>query len=383
MAGDIMMRAAQDKPLLHTVLSVSHLIADSHNRRSLLPAYTHQNKALAGLQQSLSAVTITESIAISVAMLSWLNMIQANGEQLSHHLRGLFLVFQEIEKNRNGLESQQSPILMQIWRFSIRLDFIATVFFYPREPYFPPVPPNQEEIDREWISNTVKSAQQVEWALAAFALDNLMHRAVHIAMKANFLRDTSSDPDPQILRWTAGLLEEHAKWRKRKIIVQAVESHQLVNEEDGIDPIGFGSLPFVAYPTILPRSTFFGNLYNAWRGAYIFIDLIALPYIGPGTRLSRRYKYALEICRTYSSLGKMDSFPLGKIITVFLAGVALGGIKNSPKEVALLLECMVDALQDHFPLNRPAVVSFFSEISLTFRFSMPRFGRKKGTIGMP
>lgn len=358
MAMDIMQRATQDKALLHTVLSVSHLIADSHNRRSLLPAYSHQNKALARLQQSLSAVTITETIAISVAMLSWLNMIQANREAMCHHLGGLFLIFQEIEKRNQRALASQSNILMQIWRFSIRLDLLGSIFYYPREPLFPPLLSDQDEYHRIWISRTGRTEEQVDWALAAFALDDLMHRAMHTAIKANALRETSDNPDPQILRWTAELLEEHALWRKRKIIVNAVESHQLVKEEDGFDPTGFGSLPFIAYPTILPRNTFFGNLYNAWRAAYIFIDLIALPYIGPGTKLSRRYKYALEICRTYSSLGKMDTFPLGKILTVFLAGIALGGKENSPKAASVLLESLVDMLQDQYPLNRTAVVWF-------------------------
>jgi len=166
MAMDIMQRATQDKALLHTVLSVSHLIADSHNRRSLLPAYSHQNKALARLQQSLSAVTITETIAISVAMLSWLNMIQANREAMCHHLGGLFLIFQEIEKRNQRALASQSNILMQIWRFSIRLDLLGSIFYYPREPLFPPLPSDQDEYHRILISRTGRTSRWIgHWLL--------------------------------------------------------------------------------------------------------------------------------------------------------------------------------------------------------------------------
>ena len=352
-----MRRATQDKALFHTVLSVSHLIADSHERRSLLPALTHQTKALARLQKSITAINITETIAIAVAMLAWLNMIQSNREAMRHHLHGLFLIFQEIEKRyKQGMKEQPSALLMQIWRFSLRLDLIATIFFYPRAPLFPAAQPNQDDLHREWIRHTVRSDEEVEWALAAFALDDLMHRATHIAMKAAELRQKSDNPEPQIIQWTAELLEEHSLWRKRKIVADSIEAHQLVKEEDSTYSTEFSPSFFVSYPTIHPRNNFFGNLYNSWRGVYIFIDLIALPYIGPGTRQSQRYKYALEICRTYSSLGKSDMFPIGKITTVFLTGIALGGKRHSPVEVTSLLEWMVDALQDHFPLNRSAVV---------------------------
>jgi hypothetical protein len=72
--------------------------------------------------------------------------------------------------------------------------------------------------------------------------------------------------------------------------------------------------------------------------------------------MSERYKAAIEICRTYATLGKLDMFPIGKVMTVFLAGVALGGKRHSPVEAAWLLDWMVQALQNLFPLNPAAVV---------------------------
>lgn len=93
---------------------------------------------------------------------------------------------------------------------------------------------------------------------------------------------------------------------------------------------------------------------------YIFIDLILHPDIGPGDKGGKRYKYAIDICRTYASLPKMDVFPIGKIMTVFIAGIALGGKRISPEEVEWLYDWVLGDLHHYFPLNRQAAVLPFT-----------------------
>ena len=113
---------------------------------------------------------------------------------------------------------------------------------------------------------------------------------------------------------------------------------------------------FLDYPPLQIDDTFYSNLLNTWRAIYIFIDLIATPEIGPSTN-PKRLSSAVDICRTYASLGRDDMFPIGKAIAVFLSGVAFGGKRTSPREVGWLYDSMVSKLQEYFPLNRTAVVT--------------------------
>ena len=92
--------------------------------------------------------------------------------------------------------------------------------------------------------------------------------------------------------------------------------------------------------------------------AYIWIDLIADPDVWPEGRDkgSKRYKAAIDICRTYASLGKSDMFPIGKVMTVFLAGVGLGGTRRSPAEIQWLYRFILIDLHQFFPTNRRVAV---------------------------
>jgi len=126
---------------------------------------------------------------------------------------------------------------------------------------------------------------------------------------------------------------------------------------------------------------------NAWRAIYIFIDLIVSPEIGPLGGNTKRYQYAIDICRTYASLGKDDMFPIGKVTNVFLTGVALGGKTRSPGEVGWLYEGMLNELQEWFPLNRTAVVYSPPTASScagtdALRFRIKVYGSWRGIIGM-
>ena len=352
MVTDIFVRATSDQGLFHTVLSVSHLIADSRLHRSLMPAFHHQTQALALLQQSISATDITEALAISVAMLAWLNMTRCNRPAMNQHLNGLYLIFQEIKAQCQLL----SPLMMQIWRFSIRLDVIATTLFFPRDPLFDPVSANEDHLHRNWISVSTPTYHDTDWTLASFALDNLMHRATHVAMKAYELRRTNPElAQCQIESWTHTLLSEHSQWCSRPIIAESQRLERTANANMSTTSDSYGNR-FLDYPPLRIYNKFYGNLLNAWRAIYIFIDLIVSPEIGPLGGATKRYQYAIDICRTYARLGKDDMFAIGKVTNVFLTGVALGGKSRSPGEVGWLYDEMLKELQEWFPLNRTAVV---------------------------
>jgi hypothetical protein len=356
MTDQIMCRATYDRGLQHTVLSVSHLIADARLHRSLVPAFQHQTQALSLLQKALSTTDITEALTISVAMLAWLNMARSNRPTLNQHLEGLYLIFQELF-NRN---QPMSPLMKQVWRFSLRLDLLATVLFFPRVPLFRPVLPDEERLNRDWVRAST-SVDLTEWTLASFALDNLMHRASHLAMEVYELRKLSTldqDYSSQIQEWIQPLLQEHDAWLRRPIVQQGLAIEEQINfvkveDEHLLCPT------FLDYPPVRIHDKFYANMLNSWRAIYIFIDLIAKTQVGPVDGInSKRFKFAVDICRTYAALGRDDMFPLGKVVSVFFAGVAFGGVRCNPEHVGWLDDTMLVVLQEYLPLNRNAVVFF-------------------------
>jgi len=357
LVGDVFQRATVDEALFHTMLSVSHLIADSRNNRSLVPAFHHQTQALSRLQEAISSIDLSETVAMSVAMITWINIIQSNRPALGQHIHGLYLIFQEIFRRNQEAGNLPSPLLMQIFRFAIRMDVVVGIMFFPNEPLFTPIPHNQEDYHRYWVRQSTRGEEDVEWTLASFALDNLLHRASHIAAKAYHLPPDDPTRQSQLESWTTELLKEHSQWTQRDIILKAEMLEKSANEHLALSPSL--SHNFLHHPALRIHNTFYGNLLNTWRMIYIFIDLILYPEIGPGQRGSKRYRCAIDICRTYASLPKMDIFPIGKIMTVFLAGVALGGKRRSPEEVEWLYDWVLGDLHHYFPLNRQAAVCLF------------------------
>lgn len=353
--NEIFQRATENQGLFHTVLSVSHFIADTRLKRSLMSAFHHEQQALGLIQKSISGTDISEAIAISIAMLVWQNLQQGNRRPLNHHLHGLHLIIQEIQRRGQNGTNGPTPLLMQIWRLSIRLDLLASTLYFPHRPLFSPVPMNQDHLHEPWIRLSMHPEQSTEWTLALLALEDLFHRTSHVARKVYKLRRFLNSAQ-QIQHWTSALLAELEHWRTRDIILKAQSYERKVNE-------GNTSLhstckcAFLQYPPLRVHNKFYANLLNTWRTIYILIDLMKVPEIGPGQR-KQRFQYAVEICRTFASLGLDDMFQLGKVTTVFITGIALGG-QQSPVETEWLYE-MIKSLHVLFPLNRDATVCSFS-----------------------
>jgi Fungal specific transcription factor domain len=380
MVNEIFNRATTDQALLQTILSVSHLILDYRMGRSLIPVFQHQQKALGALQRSISAVDITEALAIAVTMLAWLNICQSNPTASCQHLHGVFLIFQEIQK-RQVAGISPSSLLMQIWRVALRLDSLASMLYFPRKPLFTPAPIDQDDLHRPWIRLSL-TEPATEWTLASFALDNLMHRCVRVAFLAHQLRQSQPDiAQSQIEAWTTPLLEEHDQWYNRDIVACAELFQRIANSDIEEYPPVISSNQFLDYPPLYLYSTFYGNMLNCWRAIYIYIDLILHPHIGPGEKTSRRFQLALDMCRTYASLGtETDLFPSGKVWSMNLAGVALGGVRQSPRETAWVHKYALTDLTKIFPCNVKVLVCVQLE-GADCRRSMLSFGRWKGTIG--
>jgi hypothetical protein len=208
----------------------------------------------------------------------------------------------------------------------------------------------------------------VDWALAWFALDNLMHRTCHAASDAFTLRrgtGRSFDTEDRIYNFTKVLLEKHSQWPERSIIKEAQEMErtgQIIttgisnpkstfpfdavatilpttqspdvgghpNEKDhNEEPI----LQFLNYQPVKLTNFFYANLLNHHRSIEIYISLIPLPTWG--TPDPRRFQCAIDLCRTHAALGKERNFlTTGKIWGLHLSGVAFGGPESYPVSIS-------------------------------------------------
>jgi hypothetical protein len=255
------------------------------------------------------------------------------------------------------------------------MDFIIAIM-YAQRPIFPMFPCNlfradcsiaddQEEFHRQWIVLFADRAQgdtSSEWALAWFALDNMMHRTCHTASDAITLRQASPRPENVEAKIQASiepLLEAHRKWRDRKVVKDADGLEEagilLAAVPDTIPQRSSPTFPFdmstilptaqspvldtdddtpshfLHYPPVHLTNFFFANLLNHYRSIEIYITLILRPVWG--TVDPRRFQCAVDLCRTHAALGKERNFlTTGKIWGLHLAGIAFGGEDLYPVE---------------------------------------------------
>lgn len=335
------------------MLSVTHFIADYRLNRPLVPAFEHQHQALRLLQQSIHDLEITEAVAISVSMLVWINSTQMNPSAVDQHLRGLYLILQQLGSKSDVRNAVTNPLLPQLWRIAIRLANTATVLFFPLTFELPPVDKEQIDIDRQWI-NVTHPGETGEWLFASFAIDNLMRSACHVASQAWELRQSKGkDAESQIKIWVAALLQEHEQWSQLKIVLEADRLEKSLNAE----PLNIDTAhTFLDYAPLRICNPIYRNMLNCWHAIYIWIDLIASPNIGPGSKSSTRFRYAVEISRTYAALGKGAMLTPSAGYTFLMTGVAFGGKRNSPREVQWLFENAIQEVTGSVPVNVPAAV---------------------------
>jgi hypothetical protein len=187
-----------------------------------------------------------------------------------------------------------------------------------------------------------------EWALAWFALDNMMHRACHAGASAIQLRrshKTSPEIESAIVSIVDPILASHAKWRQRRVVVDAYEDEQHKRKNASFVPhFPRGSMVSPIRPTSQPPSPiiqapgirfldhepvhltnhFFANLLNHHRSISLCLSLILHPQAG--TPDIRSFNCAVDLCRTHAGFGD-DRYLLttGKLWGLHLAGLTFGG----------------------------------------------------------
>jgi hypothetical protein len=307
--------------------------------------------SLSLIRTSLAENKIDESLAIAVFLVTWIDVVRGKLDTTRKHLKGLHLILQSILKTR-----PMSGILMQIWWISIKFDWFASLYLV-ESPIFPIVPIDAtDEMQRKWIGTAVLS-EETEWALATFTLENLMHKACHYASLIHSMRCDPGLKTPQLVKKVDQVVEiletESRNWINRPIIQS---SAQLQLTAQSIQP---SFLPpqrprFLSFPPLYILNVFYANLLNSWRALQIYISLIRDPTIGPSS--PSRLTHAIEICRTWTALGKTDitQSEAGKVWIMFLVGVAFGGEKRSG-EMGEWIKRRIEDTSSRLPILRRGV----------------------------
>ena len=379
---DVFARCVPHITLRHSVLSISSMIADYRLQRPMIRFQIQYITSLQKIQHAIQKLSLDEGTTIAVFLILWIDVVRAELRSSRKHLRGLYLLLQALQRPHRHSQSGPgiladesggvgvSPLIMQIWRISIRLDFTTSLYLV-EPPVFPPIPTEEQDFHRQWILLSTPNVDAAEWALAAFALDNLMHRACHVAFRARKLRKsrnyTPAD-ETEIQAATAELEKEYQEWHQRPIVQIAEAAEQELqlaslnssetSPSNSPSPTGEEQLwTFVNYPRYRVANAFYANIAIQARTSSIYISLITHPVIGPGPN-PQRFQDAVEICRILAGLGEdRANTASSKIWAMFLAGVAFGGLRRSEMEAQWLLRSM-NAIVKMFPLMKNAVKGY-------------------------
>lgn len=254
--------------------------------------------------------------------MAW-NDIVSGEKSARHHLQGLYLLLQQFQDRARQASSDVSPMMMLVWRIAIRHDYLLAMFSKD-PPVFPSISSDQDDLHKQWIEKILISPnpndQSADWALAHFALDNLIHKACHLAKRSIQLRRSPTYDvygEYALQAEIMGLQKDHRLWLTRPV-VQKADLVELLAQDTSVTTSG----RFQHYPPLTIKNKFYSSLRSHWDSIGIYISLIAQPFIIP---TAERVQSAVSICRAHAALGAgYNVTSSGKVVWLFLAAVAFG-----------------------------------------------------------
>ena len=327
--GTIFAHSMLNEGLRFMILSVSSFLADNMEGRQPLRSYRYLQLGLPKIQQALTEGEIDDALIYSVFFAAYLHLIGGELASARRHLVGLILLLESYHDASGEFRQDIPPELMFIWRMAIRMDHQWALG--DQEAVFPLVT-KQDNSHRRWVQKLVDYShpEMVEWALAQFALDDLLTRAIAINMKAIQIR-TSIDHDEErteaaIRRETSKLLKEHQAWKDRPCVKAASEQTKAeqrvyeANEELGGES---ATERFLHYPPLKISNKLYGAIQVQYYWVLIYVTFITHPK--PGPYPYERFQAAIDVCRTYASVGWSHTCGICSIVLGFyLVGLTLG-----------------------------------------------------------
>ena len=363
--GEVFYNGIHHTALRHSILSLSAFMADRRAQRPATRAYMHLAKSLRLLQDAISDGNIDDGVLYAVFLMVYFNIVNSDHASARRHLQGLQSLLdyrqRQITAERTLTASLGQPLVMPalmmlIRRMALRLDFVLAIF-YARKPIFPHV----EENYRSWIPLAADKniPDAADWALAEFALNDILHRAAHLSYQATGMRKapTYTTLDELIIAHGAEeLTSDLGTWRTRRIIQNAelteqIAFHKLSPEQQSLDDV---PNRFLHYRPLHIENSFYALLLNQYRSAQLYISLIIHPEQGP--QPPDRFECAVDICRTHAaltSLPQKDTIMTTEIWALYLSGFAFG--RSYPMECGWIKDQLAEIdRQEGYPSAKSA-----------------------------
>jgi len=351
--GEVFYNGIHHTALRHAILSLSAFMADRRANRPHTRAYMHLQKALRLLQDAISSGNIDDGVLYAVFLMVFFNLVNSDHASSRRHLQGLQSLLDYRQRQVSAERTLTStgsgnqlvmPVLtMLIRRMAMRLDFVLSIF-YARKPIFL----HAEDNYRSWIPLAADKnfPDAADWALAEFALNDILHRAAHLSYQATEMRKapTYTTLDELIIAHGADeLTSDLGNWRTRRIIQNAELTEQiafqkLAPEKQSMDDV---SHRFLHYRPLHIENAFYALLLNQYRAAQLYISLIIHPEQGP--QPPDRFECAVDICRTHAALTALpqkDTIMTTEIWALYLSGFAFG--RSYPMECGWIKEQLAE-----------------------------------------
>ena len=307
------------------MLAVSSFLADNMAELPPLRSYRYLQMGIPRIQQALTDGQIDDALVYSVFLAAYLHLIGGELASTRRHLEGLRLLLQRYNTAAGEFGPNMPPELMFIYRMAIRMDHQWALG--DQEAIFPLLT-NQSDW---WIQRLVDYSQpeMVEWAVAQFALDDLLTRAIAINRRAIQLRE-SGGPDQDlaetaIRRETAKLLEEHNAWNNRGCVKAAKRKQEAEQQmmELNDEVIQAEQDRFLHYPPLKFSDKLYGAILVQYYWVQIYITFITYPH--PGPYPYDRFEAAIDVCRTYANVGWSHTCGTCRVVIgLYLTGLTLG-----------------------------------------------------------
>jgi hypothetical protein len=290
-------------PLTQSILALSAGISQQSTGMPSATVYTYVEKALSRIQESLAMEAVDEGLIAAVFLLAFQSILTGDHKSARRHLQGMLQIFQ-IYQARGSCQTTRNaehfPIVMLIYRMAIRME--CYVSFYNSgqgPPVFPPLSQSMETTHTPWISEVIDKTipNNVEWALASFALDDLMNRAGHF-----YHQFADGNNETKVFHFQQ-LVEEHKSWTRRPIVHQAILTSIPPSAKSTINPHLMQapkSGTFLHYPPAIICDSRLGCLLLRHLTIGIYISLIS--DTRPGPISSERVQFAIDICRYFVAL---------------------------------------------------------------------------------
>lgn len=306
--------ALQNEGLLHSLLSMATLVRDMFATRAPSPLYfTYKSRSLRALQKALSTDLIDEYLFTSILIQLFTDYTLMDTEALKRHLRGLYLVYIYLKTH-----GRLTSTIRFFARLAAQVDYrIACIS--GELPQWPAFSASEEADDRRWLSqskgiSTGMRSKEMEWALAAFEVENLFRGTYIFAKSTAMLRQMDYQAEEAISLEYEILLQQFELWKQRKIVIEqeAIERFARKVGKYEIDP----QMRFLEYDYLPLQDHYYAKLLNQWRAAQIYASTLVLS-------TDNHILMAIDICRTYAALGD-DVYSGPHWDCLFYAGLVLG-----------------------------------------------------------